>query len=238
MFGRQSTSSVFGRGTAELKLQAAAIRLSLALKAGYRPQQPRVPRGNVDGGQWTLVPGYARVERVSRRRGGGTIRIAGRSLPVTPAQEARVQISLAAARDAVARTRRIDPRWRPRPQAFETVEGYIRANEAIRLQAELRLFELTGRPLGLGPFGKQWINLAPGQKRLTAAQRRQLDLIGQRFGCHGCGSTTNLTRNGHYVGDHSMPSSLGRPSRIAPHCLSCSNSQGGYVGSFLGRRNR
>lgn len=56
MFGQQSKSNLLGRATAEFMLQAAAIRLSLALKAGYRPQQPRLPRGNVDGGQWTLVP--------------------------------------------------------------------------------------------------------------------------------------------------------------------------------------
>jgi hypothetical protein len=36
---------------------AAAARLS---KAGFDPNEPRVPAGNPDGGQWTYEPGYAK----------------------------------------------------------------------------------------------------------------------------------------------------------------------------------
>lgn len=224
---------------AGLRLQAAMLRLSVGLKAGFRRDQPRVPRGQPEGGQWTKVPGYAQVYRVARRRaGGGQIRIGGRWHSITPAQEARLQVSAGAMRDAVKRVQSADPHWRPRPQAYETVEGQIRANEAIRLQAELRLFELTGRPIALGPFAREWITLAPGQMRLSAEQRRQLDAIGQRYGCHGCGSTSNLTRNGHSVGDHQMPSALSQPTLIAPHCIHCSNVQGGYVGGLIGRLRR
>lgn len=52
----------------ELKCLAAEVRLGramrrydralqLALKAGFRPDQPRVPKGNSDGGQWTAGGG-------------------------------------------------------------------------------------------------------------------------------------------------------------------------------------
>ena len=46
---------------AGLRVQAAMLRLSVVLKAGFRPDQPRVPRGRPDGGQWTRMPGYAQV---------------------------------------------------------------------------------------------------------------------------------------------------------------------------------
>ena len=222
---------------AGLRVQAAMLRLSISLKAGFRPGQPRGPRGSgPESGRWTRIPGYAQVHQVSRRRGGGgQIRIGGRWLPTTPAQEVRLQISVAAMRNAVRRAQLSDPHWRPRPQAYETVEGLLQANEAIRLQAELRLFELTGRPIDLGPFAREWITLAPGTTRLTAQQRRELDAIGQRYGCHGCGSKTRLTPNGHSVGDHQMPTALGRPTRIVPHCVDCSAKQGGLIWALLRR---
>ena len=221
---------------ASLRVQAALLRLSLGFKAGFRPDQPRVPRGQPDAGQWTRVPGYAQVHPVSRRRsGGGQVRIGGRWHPITPAQEVRLQISTAARKDAVRRVQQIDRDWRPPAQVYATVEGQIRANEAVRLQAELRLYELSGRPIQLGPFAREWITLAPGQTKLTGQQRRVLDAIGQQYGCHGCGSIENLTPNGHFVGDHQMPRALGRSTIIIPHCVHCSNIQGGYVGALRGR---
>ena len=46
---------------AETRLERAMRRydcaLRIALKAGYRPDQPRVPKGNSDGGQWTAEGG-------------------------------------------------------------------------------------------------------------------------------------------------------------------------------------
>ncbi len=45
------------RGLTGLRLQTAMLRWQLALKAGFNPGQPRVPRGNRDGGQWARVAG-------------------------------------------------------------------------------------------------------------------------------------------------------------------------------------
>lgn len=43
---------------AGLRLMHAGRRLqALAAKANFNPGQPRVPRGNVDGGRWTRIPG-------------------------------------------------------------------------------------------------------------------------------------------------------------------------------------
>lgn len=44
-----------GRNLAGLRLQARLLRGSLALKAGFNPNQPRVPAGNPAGGRWTTV---------------------------------------------------------------------------------------------------------------------------------------------------------------------------------------
>lgn len=65
--GKQNRPLTVIRQTlAGLGLEAAAVRLSLALK--YNPRwhlQPRVPRGNPDGGQWT-DNGVVRVANLGR----------------------------------------------------------------------------------------------------------------------------------------------------------------------------
>src|SRR5262245_21655404 len=38
---------------AALRLKLAIVRLYLVIKAGFNPDQPRVPAGNPEGGQWT-----------------------------------------------------------------------------------------------------------------------------------------------------------------------------------------
>lgn len=56
---RQATS-----GLAELRLQIAAGRLFEALLK-FDPNQPRVPAGTPEGGQWTTTGGAARQSRVA-----------------------------------------------------------------------------------------------------------------------------------------------------------------------------
>jgi hypothetical protein len=97
-----------------------------------------VPAGNPDGGQWTdegLAPTL--VQSRSPRE--------GRTLPLNLTQETRLQITLMQMKTSVQRAQSFDRHWQPRPQLFSTIEGQIRANEATRLEAELRTFELTGR---------------------------------------------------------------------------------------------
>lgn len=45
---------------AALDFDAKMLRFGLALKANFDPNQPRVPAGRPDGGQWTRVESYAR----------------------------------------------------------------------------------------------------------------------------------------------------------------------------------
>lgn len=58
--GASMTASDFSRRyqTKKIRAEAAALRVRSALlrlrtKAGFDPNQPRVPAGNLEGGQWT-----------------------------------------------------------------------------------------------------------------------------------------------------------------------------------------
>lgn len=217
-------------------MQTAVLRLSVALKAGFRPDQPRVPGGRPDGGQWVHVPGYAQVHPVSRRRaGGGQIRIGSRWQAITPAQEARLAQSYGAMRRALRDVREVDPNWKPPAQAYSTVEGLISANRSIEREARFRIFELLGTRAEPGPYAREWIPAPPTNRRLTRSERLEIDRIGKRWGCHRCGSTNPGTKGGSFIGDHQMPKSIGTPTRIYPHCANCSASQGGLLRYYLRR---
>ena len=129
-----------------LRLEFCFLKTELALRAGFNPNQPRAPRGNPDGGQWTDGGGGSGADQAqlisSRPRSGGTVRIGGRLVEATPAQQARLAVSDARARDAVRRVQKIDPNWRPRPSLSEGVEGAILTNESVVREAEARLADL------------------------------------------------------------------------------------------------
>jgi hypothetical protein len=74
-------------------------------------------------------------------------------------------------------------------------------------------------------------------RRATEAEKRAVDKIGQRTGCHSCGAKTS---NGRYTPDHQPPTAManGRPQQLYPHCSSCSRSQGGYVAANIRRNGR
>jgi hypothetical protein len=224
---------------ASLRVQMAMDRLRVTLKAGFRPDQPRVPRGDPDGGQWTQIPGYAQAHRVSRRRGGGgTVRIGGRSIPITPAQEAHLVQSLGAMRQAIRDVHRVDPAWKPPAQLYSSVDGLISANRAIEVAARFRIFELSRARAGIGRFAAEWIPAPPTNRRMNRHEQRALDRIGRQHGCHWCGTRNPGTGSGSFVGDHQMPKALGTPLRIYPHCLGCSRIQGGLLKHDLYGRHR
>ena len=52
---------------AALRVSVALIRLQRALQRKYRPDQPRVPAGNPDGGQWTSEGGGSSAVSRARR---------------------------------------------------------------------------------------------------------------------------------------------------------------------------
>jgi hypothetical protein len=138
-----------------LRLEFCFVKMALARRANFNPNQPRAPRGNPDGGQWTDGGGggsgatSGQAQLISPRpRSGGTVRIGGRLVEATPAQRARLAVSDARARDAVRRVREIEPKWRPTPSLYESAEGAILANEIVVREAEARLAE-SGRQRAL-----------------------------------------------------------------------------------------
>jgi hypothetical protein len=132
-------------------------------RSHFNPDQPRVPAGHSDGGQWTSESGGkpGNEQRVTSdvaadndwkpgaqyaSKSGGRRppdRTAGPSGEAEPGQAARLAIAEARAREAIARVRELDPNWRPEPGFEGSVEGQIRAYEAQAEQAQARLRELT-----------------------------------------------------------------------------------------------
>jgi hypothetical protein len=197
------------RSTASLLFDVRLLRISLGLKAGFRADQPRVAAGNRDGGRWTDEDANP-VVRISRRVGRGRVRVNGRWQTATPAQEARLAVSIGEMQTALRAVRKIDPRWKPIPQAYETIEGYIRANEAIAADAYFRLFELRQTRVGPGPYARDWLSAPSTNRRLTPTEQSEIDRLGRTFGCHRCGTRTSGTPSGSCIGDHQMPKRLGQ----------------------------
>jgi hypothetical protein len=130
----------------------------------YSPDQPRVPAGNSDGGQWTdgsgsgtgrndprvlsdVTPDHeakpgARYA-ANRPRGGTFVRIGGRTFSVEGGQAARLQEAQGRAESAIARVRDLEPNWRPTPSIDESVEGRIKTLNAEAREADARFVALS-----------------------------------------------------------------------------------------------
>lgn len=68
---------------AAIVVEIRALALLLQLKAGFRPEQPRVAAGNPDGGQWVAEGDGSRPILISRRgpRGAGQVRARNQKRP-------------------------------------------------------------------------------------------------------------------------------------------------------------
>jgi len=77
----------------------------------------------------------------------------------------------------------------------------------------------------------------PGQ-RITPSQQQAVNEIGERTGCHTCGTRNPGTKSGNWVGDHQPSTALREPGQaqvLKPQCLRCSRIQGGQVAQQLRR---
>jgi hypothetical protein len=243
----------------------AALRFKLALlkwriKAGFNPNQPRVPAGNPDGGRWTSEggtgggaigrndprilsdatpdndwkPGAQYAQNLPGGRRPGPILINGQPVQPTPGQAARLAVAEAQAREAISRVQERDPNWRPQPSAYESVEGLIRAHESDVQQAQARITELARVGIGPGPFAGESIPARGPERDFTIQERTELNHIGSQTGCHTCGTTSPGTSSRNFVADHQPPSALNHLSksqRLYPQCLTCSLRQGGWITS-------
>jgi hypothetical protein len=218
---------------------------------GYDPNQPRVSKGHTDGGQWTddgrgentaevqsdatpdndWSPGsqYANM----RGRGSVPVRIGNRWFEAEGGQAVRLAAAQARQHNAIARVRELEPNWRPKPSAHETVEGLIRTYEGEALEAEARLAELTRAGIGPGPFAGESIPARGPGRDFSASERREINRILNLTGCHTCGTFNPGTIRRDAVPDHQPPTRWNphrRPQRLYPQCVSCSRLQGLSIG--------
>jgi len=130
------------------RLQRAARRyFEFLRKANFNPNQPRVPVGDPDGGQWTdSGGGIGSATDVSASRRRLTV---GRG---TPAQEARLTLARTRAENAARALRGLDPNWQPTQSltAPRSVEGEISRFKAEAAEADARL-DILNR-LGIEPL--------------------------------------------------------------------------------------
>jgi hypothetical protein len=112
-------------------------------KTGFRPDQPRVPAGQPDGGEWGGDNGHVVLV------GGGLrtfvpVRVGNRALAATPRQADQLAYATARAQQALEQVRQYEPRWRPNDSLRDpnSIEGAIRTAEAEAVEAEARLREL------------------------------------------------------------------------------------------------
>jgi RHS repeat-associated protein len=92
-----------------------------------------------------------------------------------------------------------------------------------------------------GPFAGDSIPARGPERNFTPEERRQVDDIGRKTGCHTCGTTDPGTKSGHFVPDHQPPNRLNpnnNPQRLFPHCKRCSKRQGGDVRTATRRARR
>jgi hypothetical protein len=190
---------------------AKARHLARVAKANFDPNQPRVPRGNPDGGQWTRVGG-----------GGGRVRVAQnippekeRDFEENPASEVELAAIRAEGQELARRVREIDPTWNPSQSLTgpDSIESDIAKAKGERDEAEARLREL-------GQLSAE--DLA------EAVFQRDRDLLGDPLLSHGKNVVAVCRANG-------MPS-IGVNSG-APGPLYHSERQGG-CNRLAGRHNR
>src|SRR5712691_8895817 len=114
-----------------------ALRRIASHRSHFNPNQPRVPAGNPNGGQWTSLGDSRNDARIISdaapdndwrpgaqfaqgwRRGPIRVRIGEQLVEVEGGQAARLVEAQARAQKATARVRELDRSWRPRPSAYE-----------------------------------------------------------------------------------------------------------------------
>ncbi len=178
-------------------VEVKARRLAWAIRTNFNPNQPRVPRGNPDGGQWT-------------NGGGGGVQVAQNIPPEEEfrrdfedesfASEARLEVVNAQAKARLRQVQEVDPNWKPSPRIsrLNSIESQITAAERERAEAEARLRELAQ---------------ASPQELIDAYRQRDRDLFGDELLSHG-NNTVAVCKTGDapYFGVNSKaPGSLYTP---------------------------
>jgi hypothetical protein len=139
---------------------------------------PRVISDVTPDDDWRPGARYAQSgqNRQPPSRGFRPIIIGEKLVEPEPGQAIRLDLAEARAKDAIARVRELDPKWQPRPSAYENIEGLIRAYESDAEQAQARLRELAAPlppiiPRGRPPTATERYGIARAVARGLARDR-------------------------------------------------------------------
>jgi hypothetical protein len=139
---------------------------------------PQVISDITPDNDWRPGARYAQNAQNPRtpRTGFRPLKIGDRLVEPEPGQASRLFEAETRAEFHIARVRKIDPKWRPRPSAYESVEGLIRAYESDAEQAQARLRELAAPlpptiPRDRPPTGSERYDIARAAARWFAQNR-------------------------------------------------------------------
>ena len=91
------------------------------------------------------------------------------------------------------------------------------------------------RTLTPGSFAQESIPARSSARNFTREEVTKVNEIGNKNGCHTCGTKDSGTASGNFVKDHQPPTGLNQnsqPQRLLPQCISCSRQQGGTVNAI------
>ncbi|MDJ0514337.1 MAG: hypothetical protein QNJ62_12930 [Methyloceanibacter sp.] len=185
--------------------------------------------------------GSGRARDAARHYTGVVTLRNGTQVPATPQQESTIFGLRVEASRLERQIRNFDPNWRPTPSLVQTIQGEIAATRAEVQQAQNYLTGLRERAVGPGPYAKESIPARGPSRNFTETERREINRIGRKDGCHTCGTRDPGTPSGNFIPDHQQPNALTRPGesqRLFPQCWACSRQQGGHVGVIKKTRGR
>jgi len=80
-----------------------------------------------------------------------------------------------------------------------------------------------------GEYAEESIVARSSSQKFTEAERTLINNIGEKTGCHTCGTKIPGTKSGNFIPDHQPVSALNANrtlQRLYPQCLKCSRAQG------------
>jgi hypothetical protein len=256
-----SELSAFQTEHLALRREVAEVKFELAWrwlcrKYGYNPNQPRVPRGNPDGGRWVSgeasgsADGSGNTSEISSDlasdnqgkpgaryaqnlpRGRGPILINGQLIQPTLRQEALLDALEGRSQAATQKVQTVLPNWRAPESVYSTIDGRIESLRAQAESAEAKVLEMQDKGLLPGRYAGESIPARGPDRNYNSQERSDNKRNFEATGCNTCGTRTAGTPSGEPVLDHHPPSAItapGTPQRLYPQCLTCSLMQGGYV---------
>jgi hypothetical protein len=170
-----------------LRLERAIRQHGRALKYGYNPAQPRVPKGEDGAGEWTALGG-------AQVAGGGPtiswrVQLNRSDFPgATNGQLVRLEQNVARTETALRQIRQYDQNWQPTTASWTkpgSIDTAIRHAEQRAVEAEARLEQFRtgsrGSSLGNGPQGPSSSRVFDGEAwiHIYRSANNSLDLFGK-----------------------------------------------------------